>query len=344
MDLTLEQLHGIALGAVWVRRQEDGIVFSRFTDEQLALYQNAPLEYQSGFGEKATYPAGVKLSFRTDSPSLFLKAEVRKTVGVRRFFSIDVTVDGKYLDSLDNFSHKAPAGRYIDEPYAMGSFEKGFALGPGEKTVCVDLPWSVACVLRQVSLADGATLVPVRPSKKLLSFGDSITQGYDILRPANRQTARLAQMLGAEEFCKAMGGECYYAPLGRLGEDFTPDYIYVAYGTNDWSKQTYGHFRENCRGFFAGLRENYPTAPILVVTPVWRRIWQTEKEFGPFHTVEQGIREAVAPYENVHVIRGFDLVPHDPIYFSDGGLHPNDDGFAHYTENLLKAVKALDLS
>ena len=343
MDLTLEQLRSIALGAVWVRQQDGGIVFSRFTDEQLALYDNTMIPYQANFHNTIRYNAGIQLSFRTNSRTLYIAGYFYKTREVRRHFSIDVQVNGQYLGSLDNFSHKPIPVRYIDEPYEMGDYEKTFDLGEGEKLVQVHFPWSICPVFKHIALDEGATVVPVRPTKKILTYGDSITQGFDILRPCNRQMTKLAQLLEAEEFCKAIGGECFYAPLAKLGDDFTPDYIYVAYGTNDWGKKTYDDFIENCRGFFAGLRKQYPTVPIIVVTPIWRKIWQTEKEFGPFHSVEQGIRETVAAYDNIHVIRGFDFVPKDPTFYSDQSLHPNDAGFAHYTENLLKAVQELPL-
>lgn len=343
MDLTLEQLRSIALGTVWVRQQEGGIVFSRFTDEQLALYDNTTLAYQANFRNTARYTGGIRLSFRTNSRSLYIAGHFYKDREVRRHFSVDVFVNCEYVDSLDNFTGQPLHGRYIDELFELGDYEKTFDLGAGEKTVCVYFPWSVKSVFKHIALDEGATVVPVRPQKKLLSYGDSITQGFDALRPYNRQLGKLADMLEVEEICKAIGGERFYAPLAQLRDDFEPDYIYVAYGTNDWNNVRYEDFDRNCKGFFAGLRKNYPTTPIIVVTPIWRRIWQTEKPFGPFHNIEAGIREAVAPYDNIHVIRGFDLVPHDPIYFSDGGLHPNDAGFAHYAQNLLAAVKALNL-
>ena len=343
MDLTLEQLQSIALGAVWVRRQEDGIVFSRFTDEQLALYDNTTIPYQENFHNTIRYNAGIRLSFRTNSRKLYIAGHFYKTREVRRHFSIDVQVNGQYLDSLDNFSHRPVPVRYIDEPYEMGDYEKTFELGEGEKTVQVYFPWSICPVFKHIALDNGASLIPVRPKKKLLVYGDSITQGFDALRPCNRQIGKLADMLGAEEISKACGGECFYEPLARLKDDFTPDYIYVAYGTNDWGKKTYEDFIANCRGFFAGLRQMYPAVPMIVVTPIWRKLWQTEKEFGPFHNVEKGIRETVAVYDNIHVICGFDFVPKDPAFYSDQSLHPNDAGFAHYAENLLKAVQELPL-
>jgi lysophospholipase L1-like esterase len=39
--------------------------------------------------------------------------------------------------------------------------------------------------------------------------------------------------------------------------------------------------------------------------------------------------------QNLHLVEGLDLIPHDPKYFSDG-VHPNDAGFAALAKNLGK--------
>ena len=67
------------------------------------------------------------------------------------------------------------------------------------------------------------------------------------------------------------------------------------------------------------------------------------REFGDFKNVEKDIIEAVADIENITVISGFDFVPKDEKYFGDLRLHPNDEGFDHYVENLYGKIKsALD--
>ena len=43
--------------------------------------------------------------------------------------------------------------------------------------------------------------------------------------------------------------------------------------------------------------------------------------------------------DNVICIDGFELVPHDEKCFGDLYLHPNEDGFKYYFENLYKIIK-----
>ena len=38
--------------------------------------------------------------------------------------------------------------------------------------------------------------------------------------------------------------------------------------------------------------------------------------------------------DNVYVICGMELVPHEEAWFADWRLHPNDAGYEHYFNNL----------
>ena len=334
MQLTYEQIKSITCGAVETVQEAEGICFHRFTSAQRDMYEVKKTE----FFMKAHGTSGVKLSFRTDSESLGLKALVEKTC-TRTYVSFDVFVDGKPVGYLDNYSDLDIPKDYSVQKFPLGEMKRSFWLGKGIKTVTVHLPWNVRVILHELSLDDGAGIEPVKPEKKLLAFGDSITQGFDAMRPSRRYIAQLADALGAEEYNKAIGGECFCPELAAIKENFEPDYITVAYGTNDWSKTTPEVITANSRAFFLELQKNYPEAKIYALTPIWRSnektLAQTRK---PFSFVEEQIRNATADMENVTVIRGYDLVPHTVDNFGDYGLHPRNEGFDHYFANIWKAI------
>ena len=73
-----------------------------------------------------------------------------------------------------------------------------------KKTVCVHLPWSVKTLIEEISIDDNAFVKGVKPKKKLLAYGDSITHGYDALRPSNRYISKFADKIGDEEFNKEL--------------------------------------------------------------------------------------------------------------------------------------------
>ena len=334
MQLTFEQLKSVAQGAVRLTESDGAVRFHRFTREQEELYRRT----DEGFYRKTFCTAGVRLEFRTDSGWIGLDAEVSKATPSRTYFSFDVFSDGKPAGHMDNFPGGAPSGAYVFETYPLGRFQKRFDLGPGEKTVSVVFPWGVGVGLHGVTLDDSSSVVPVRRDKTLLTFGDSITQGYDVPRPSDRFAAKLAEHLGAEEFCKAIGGEVFFPPLAETKEPFTPDQILVAYGTNDWKHTDRPVCRRNSRLFLEALRGNYPSAGIFVLTPLIRLDHGETSAYGSFGLVERDVVEAAEGLGNVRVIRCRRFVPEDPGYFADRRIHPNERGSAAFTAALIDAV------
>jgi len=61
------------------------------------------------------------------------------------------------------------------------------------------------------------------------------------------------------------------------------------------------------------------------------------KNLGTVHDARKVIAEE-AEKRGFTVIDGFTLVPHRIEYYEDARLHPNDLGFALYTQNLIKAL------
>ena len=121
------------------------------TQEQEALYKerNEYFYPENNFYIKALSTAGVKLVFKTDSKSLFVKVNISKG-STRAYFSYDVFVDGKMIGSLDNYSGMEIPQAYTTIDCPLGSFEKIFELGDGEKTVCIYFPWSVVSEIEEI--------------------------------------------------------------------------------------------------------------------------------------------------------------------------------------------------
>ena len=334
MKLSFNQIKDITLGAVRITQEEDGFHFYRFTAEQEEIYKAR----SDKFYKKTFSTSGIQLSFKTDSSSLFIKTVVFPC-GSRQYFAFDIFVNGVKIDTVNNFSGVVLPDDYTELTFPMGEFEKEIPLGIGEKEVCVYFPWSVTAVIRELALDENAAIQPIRPSKKMLCFGDSITQGYDALYPSNQYASQFAKLLGAEAYNKAIGGEIFCPELASARDDFEPDYITVAYGTNDWDLCTEEAFCNNCKGFFENLGTNYPNSRIYAITPIWRKDYEECISFGGFDRVAEIIENIAESYDNVIVIPGFHLVGHDERLFGDLCLHPNDAGFAQYFRNLAKAIE-----
>jgi lysophospholipase L1-like esterase len=327
--------------SITIEELENNIADMKFINEHFISIEKAFLEKKSVIitqNRMKHFINGVKLSFKTNSENLFLSFEIERPAS-RKYYSVDVFVDGKIVGCIDNFSGMPMPENYTEIPFPSGNPEKEFYLGEGEKTVTVHLPWASKTMIRKISVDDGACVEELKPAKKLLVYGDSITQGYDALRPSNRYIARLAEALGAEEYNKAIGGEVFCPALGKIKNDIEPDYITVAYGTNDFLAVKEEDFYENCRGFYRAVSENYPNAKIFAITPIWRAEIGNYIRFDDFPRIERDIREATKDLANVTVIRGYDFVPHKESLYADLYLHPNEEGFEHYAKNIIKEIK-----
>ena len=145
---------------------------------------------------------------------------------------------------------------------------------------------------------------------------------------------------------KGIGGEKFFPALLDEKDPFDPDYITVAYGTNDWNSKLISHdtFEANCRAFYSRLSELYPSARIFAIAPIWRLDGnRTSSGFGaPVTEVYPLMQELCKDLPNVTVLDGYSYVPHRKEFFSDLRLHPNDFGFGLYAEALYKEIlKAL---
>ena len=328
MKLNFDTIRAITSGAARIAEKADGIHFYRFTQEQEAFYAQFPGHYPVTFST-----AGVRFRFRTNSPTLDLKLLINH-VGARYYFALDVYVNGVFIGDIRNFEELELMRKYTLQEQPVGEFQKCFDLGEGEKEVTVYLPWNVETVLQEIALADGATITPTPPEKKLLCFGDSITMGHDALHTPRRYTAQLADYLGYAEYNKGIGGERFPPGLALLPEDFTPDLITVGYGTNDWRRRTMAEFQTACREFYHNLSNTYPNTPIYAIAPIWRSICTNTYECGPFRDIPNFFREVAKDIPNMTVIDAFPFVPPYTDYYADLTLHPNGAGFDRYFEGL----------
>ena len=347
MRLTSQQIFASARGAVRYEETERGLLLHRFTREQREIYRLYAAEQRPGdwkdtvnrFYRNTCSTAGIKLVFKTDSESITVDADFEQGAS-RTFYSLNVFADGQYVGSIDNCLDATLPERYFDVQLEAKPESKTFALGKGVKTVTVLLPFNFITYVRSVTLGDGASFEPVRLSKKMVFYGDSITQGYDVLRQDSRYAHKIAEALGCEEYNKAIGGEVFFPMLALHREDFTPDYILVAYGVNSWRVGSVEVFERKCRDFYKTLSETYPDTPIFALSPICRLDADTYENpgLGDFRLFDERIPRLTADLPNVINISGFDLVPRDAKLFADGYLHPTDDGFEHYARNLIKKL------
>ncbi len=189
-------------------------------------------------------------------------------------------------------------------------------------------------MIKEIELDDNATVIPVTKHKKIIMYGDSITQGYDAESTSLSYASRLTDLLNAEVINKGIGGSVFMPELSNVKSTFTPDLITVAYGTNEWRGSSFESFNIRCKTFFENLIQNYPNTSIVAIAPIWRADSAEKHELGDFSRVADTIYKISTQHPNIHFIDGIKFIPKDTAYYRDSYLHPNDKGFNFYIKAL----------
>ena len=325
--LDFELIKKLTFGAARIEENDGKISFFRFTKEQQDIYKQASLDFYM----KSFSTSGISLEFETDSDNFSLSVEVSKGSS-RSFFTHSIFVDGEKVDELSG-----DIGNSENVPV-----EKTFKLSDGMKKVKILFPWSVASSLVALKLDDNAKVIPVTKKYKILMLGDSITQGYDAMIPENAYAIQIAEHFEAEARNKGIAGECFFPELVAKCEDFKPDLITVAYGTNDWKYTTKEEFDKKCKQFYTNLRNAYPGIKIIALTPIWRVDIGSDYISGvPLTYIGEYIKKVSQEIPDMTVIDCMDCVPHNPEYYQTDGVHPIDSGFRYYANNLWKKMEDL---
>ena len=328
MKLTTAQIFSCARGVVYTSEEDGYLRLHRFTPVQEEFHKGLNEEnYDRTFAT-----AGVILEFDTDSRTLGLSVLCRKGSS-RHWFVHSILVNGRRIGEL--------RGKYTPPEYVTA--EDSWSLGEGEKRVRIVFPWSAGSEVKALTLDDGAAFVPVKKEKRVLIYGDSITHGYDSAQPENAYSYVMSEYLDANCVNKAIGGAVFRPALGALADDFQPDLITMAYGTNDWAGVNNEKLEAHALGFLQALRKNYPNTKLVMLAPVWRNKWDRERPLVTFPEIPEIFRRIAAQVGNVEVIDCFKFIPPDESCFSPDILHPNDKGFGYYGEGVVKALKELGI-
>lgn len=322
--LEKNELAALIQGALRVEERPDGSLCPhRFTEKQEKYYAE-----NTDFGVKLTAGTNIRLEFLTDS-DFFVFSYAVTQASSRRFFYFDIYVDGVFTQRV---------GREQVEAFAGTIFEK---MGAGTHRVTIYFPPLFTVLVRELSLAGGATVRPVPKKRRIYILGDSITQGYDARFSSQTYANLLTDALDAQGVNQGVGGEVYRPEMLDADLPYRPNLISVAYGSNDWGHwSSADEMREKATAFYRDLRKIYPRIPIISILPVWRADCMHTTAVGSFEDARRIVREA-AEAAGAFIVDGMKLTPHEPAAYSDAFLHPNDLGFKFYAQGLLAALRPL---
>ncbi|MFJ2743408.1 GDSL-type esterase/lipase family protein [Streptomyces sp. NPDC087440] len=329
-------------GAVSVQRGPGGAWFSpwRVPHEEARLYLP-----EGGIG-RAAMPAGVRLTFRTDSGSLVCRYQADpapRLTGVQEQPRLDVVCDGRPVETVELTAHG-------------GDAEFRTARLPGRMvTVELWLPTYHQFRLRSLVLDAGAALAPdtgVLP--RWVHYGSSISQGRGAASPVHAWPALVARSAGLDLTSLALGAACCLQPMtARLMRDLPAELLTACVGINVQSLGSHspGAFDAALIGFVRTVRERHPDTPFVLMSAIVAPDRETLR--GPTGMTVEEIRARTR--DVVHLLRshgdvklrhinGLDVFgPREvPLMLEPPGLdrlHPGPTGHPVFARRFLGALR-----
>ena len=315
MKLSAKTLKKLIRGACYFEEKNGYTYPYHHTEAQIEHFRKR-LDF---WYERSILQAGIKIELVTDSEKMELDYFAPSC------YSGSDTVD-MYVDGLAMGVH------YIAEGRGKASFD----LPKGKKSVTLYLPIDTVIGVKSLTL-DGKWRAAKPRKRRLLAIGDSITQGYGAKLAGSTYINSLYRKTDFEILSQGIGGFRYEKGSIMPIDNFKPDRILVALGTNYHEDMTYDY--EKCiEEFYESLYDTYGDTPVISVTPIYR--------FDPTHNPErlkavtEKIKDVCSKYPHIKVIDGLTLVPHIAECFIDY-VHPNAYGSELMAEGIYSFMKKI---
>ncbi|MBO4939810.1 MAG: SGNH/GDSL hydrolase family protein [Clostridia bacterium] len=314
MKLSNKRLQTLIHGAYRFLDQKGGYMSFCHYDEEQTKY----LEFEKFFYDRAFFTSSVTIELITDATEIAFDYKVYLASS---FDTVDLFIEG--------VAHEMKAVKDMGEKGTLS-----FTLPEGKKKVVIYLPLDTNLGVKNFRVNGSWRSVPKRKTN-VLWIGDSITQGYGGMISSHTYVNVANRILGYEILNQGIGGYYYDAKVLKTLENFKPDKIILAMGTNQFRS---ADKKEVIDAYYEKLNALYPNVPMLAVTPLWRELSKEDKPI--FESCVQIIRSQAEKYPNLTIVDGFTLVPGCPQYFLDG-LHPNALGMTLYGQNLANIIKKI---
>lgn len=224
-----------------------------------------------------------------------------------------------------------------------GAVVKTFTSPLGDAGACtVEVPVSLgASALRTVTIlwpyADGMDLVNVRyrggnitaptarPTAKLVTAGDSITQGFLAGNISTTWAYLLSALENRQLINLGYGGRQAVASDGLGLSGTGANAVTYMIGYNDFFAQTpLATFQTAVQGYLTNARASLPAAKLYIVTPIYSPNTNTNT-LADYRTRIANAVTAVGDANTV-LVNGLSIMTNSNDRFGDGSIHPNDLG------------------
>jgi lysophospholipase L1-like esterase len=236
--------------------------------------------------------------------------------------------------------------RLGDVPAVLGEGTATLPLAADGGVTTVYLPEGMQPWILEVRGVGGG-LAPAPDRPRWVVYGDSVAEGWIASEPALAWPAIAGREHGLDHvnlgYAGAARGELATAEqVGKLRADV----LTVAHGTNCWTRTPHSvdQVRADTDAFLTVLRQEHPSTPIVVVSPVVRPDAEaTPNRLGAtladLRAAIEGIVEVrmAAGDDHLTLVPGLAVLP--PERLGDG-IHPDDDGHHAIAHAVGRAVIA----
>ena len=309
-------------GAVSLQRTAEWVMPWRVPYELRRLFPEA-------LNERAAMPAGVRLTFQSDTTSIAGTVEPDSEAA-----PVDLCVDGDIVGSV---------------PLAGQSTFRFDGLPRRTKLIELWLPQGGTFRLRGLTLSEDAGLTGGRgqapPVDRVRQLDHALPGAAS---PTQTWPAVVARERGLHLTCLGYGSNCQLDTMvARMIRDLPADYLTMKVGINVYSVNGLSPrtFRPAIIGFVQIVRERHPDTPFAVVSSILSRPREDTPNAVGFtlRTMRDEVAEAVAALRahgdrHVHYIDGLRIMGPEQADLIPGDAHPSAEGYVVMGRRFLEHV------
>lgn len=316
-------------GLPWFKSGED---FYRIPSEKHMLLS-------PGVKQLSRHTSGVRLRFRTNSPTVTLKVKLLSgndmshmpRTGISGFdFYTGCAFNRKYVKTI------MPAASGIDEYTGEATIS-----GDGTEEWLIYFPLYTGVNNLLLGIKEGCIIQPARPytiERPVVFYGSSITQGGCASRTGNSYVNIISRWLDADIFNLGFSGSAKgEIEIAELINELDLSALVIDY---DHNAPTIDHLSNTHEPFFKCIRKSKPTLPVIFIS---------RPDFDK-NADESRARRDIIYKTYINSVNSGDL----NTYFIDGetlfgskdrdsctvdGCHPNDLGFMRMAEVICPVLK-----
>jgi len=286
-------------------------------------------------------PAGLAVVFRTDAPSITLRAtgdfsyQANNTMRIASHgFDLYIRKDGEWLWA----AACCPAPR---NPQAPMELIKDMA--PGMKECLLYLPIYSELTSVKIGVPEGARLEPMESPfrHRVAIFGSSFTQGISTSRAGMSYPDQFTRHTGIQMLPLGCSGNCKMQPYFA---DVLADVDADAFVFDAFSNPNAKMIEERLFPFIERLQAAHPGKPLIFQQTIRRekRNFDTKveaNEAAKQHMADSLMKIAVRRYKDVYYIRPNASSPLQES--SVDGIHPDDYGYYLWSRSIEQPLKKI---